>query len=249
MKGSIKFNLFNFHLNSYSENLIASKEFTIIEDLVIDSESSDIFIEPCSDEIIKVELYSEDSDEYYIKEEDNKIKISLKAKKNKKHFFNKTNRIIVKLPSQYDKNASIHFTTADLKIDSFANLKIDVNGTTGDIKATEIDTLEFELSTGDIKVDNLKYISGKLTTGDIKIDKIYKRVSAKTTTGDIKIGKAIIEEDSTITTETGDVKIDSLEGAYIEANTNTGDIRVNNNDRKLEKTVTIKTTTGDIKVN
>ncbi len=266
MKGKININWLHFSFDTYSKNLIDSKEFNSLEDIDIITDTGDVFFEEGLNDKVTVELYSEDSDDYYIKEEDNIIKIKLNTKKTNHVFFVKTNRIIVKVPSSYDKKVNVDFHTGDVIVNSFANMKLNATGTTGDIKANRIDTLDFELKTGDIKIDEVNYISGKLTTGDIKIgnvnefsaaattgditiNRINKRVYAKTSTGDIKIEKATIEEDSSITTGTGDVKISSLEGAYIDANTNTGDIKIKNNDRKLEKEIKISTTTGDIKVN
>ena len=266
LKGDFNFNLIGFFNVGYSDKLIDSKEFETIENIEVNSDIADIIIEEGQEGKISVELYSEDSDNYFIKNENEKISICLKAKKKKMNFLRKQDRIVIKLPKDYDQKVKIKTNVGDTKAESFENIKFDIEATTGDIKLDRIDSLDFKITTGDVKIGKANYISGSSTTGDIKIgnieefsagtttgdreiEKVTKRVYAKTSTGDVKIEKVVISEDSTIKTGTGDVKIDSLEGAYIEAHANTGDIRVNNNDRHEEKTIEISTSTGDIKVN
>ena len=266
LNGNTKFNIFSIFNMGYSENLIDSKEIENIEDIYITTDIGDIFIEENPEDKIKVELYSEDSENYFIKEEDNQLQIKLNAKKKSFNFGGKRNRVIVKVPKNYAKTIKVRTTTGDIEVESFADMKLNVEGTTGDIKIDKADRLDFKLTTGDVKVGTLNYISGDVKTGDIKvsetevfsaatttgditIDNVTKRIYARTTTGDIKIDKANIEEDSTIKTGTGDIKIESLKGAYIEASAQTGDVKVQNNDRHLEKTIKITSNTGDIKVN
>ena len=266
LNGHSEFNFFSFFRIGYSENLIDSKEFENVEDIQVLSDIGDVFFEEGTEDKVRVELYSEDSNDYYIKEEDNQIQIKLNAKKAKLRFMKKSNRIVVKIPKNYDKKIKVKTTTGDVRIGSFDNMKLDVEGTTGDIKIDSAERLDFKLSTGDVKVGSLNYISGEVRTGDIKIDdviefsaatttgditinEVTKRIYARTTTGDIKIERATIEEDSTLKTGTGDIKVESLKGAYIEASARTGDVKVKNNDRHLEKTITITSNTGDIKVN
>ena len=248
IKGNINFN-WSFNFGGYSNKLIDSKEIETIKDINIDCDIADVFVEESSDNTIKIELYSEDSDNYYIKEEDNTINVKLYPKKKGFQLFGKIEKIIIKIPKDYNKNLKVNFTTGDFKIESFPNMRLDFKGSTGDIKADKLKHISGEISTGDITIGSVDVFSAATDTGDIKIDSINKRVYAKTSTGDIKIGEVTVEEDSTIKTSAGDVKIDSLKGAFIESHTNTGDIRVNNNDRKLDNTITINTSTGDITVN
>ena len=266
MKGNFNFNFKGFFNIGYSEKLVDSKEFDTIEDIEVNSDIADVIIEQGQEGKILVELYSEDSDNYYIKNENDKISVSLKAKKKNVNFLRKQDRVVIKLPKDYDQKVKIKTNVGDTKADAFDNIKFDIEATTGDIKLDSADTLDFKITTGDVKLDKVNYISGSSTTGDIKIgeaeefsagtttgdieiEKVTKRIYAKTSTGDVKAKTITLSEDSTIKTGTGDVKIDRLEGAYIEAHTNTGDIRVNNNDRHEEKTVNISTSTGDIRVN
>ena len=86
------------------------------------------------------------------------------------------------------------------------------------------------------------------TTGDIELGNINKSLNLKTTTGDIEIESINLSENSNIETTTGDVKIDDINEVYVETESKTGDVRINDNDRYADYKLHIKVTTGDIKV-
>ena len=255
-----------FSFNSYSENLVEEKTIDNIKDLDIIANIADTFIEESDDNKIKIELYSEDPEEHSINEEEDIIKTVLKHKKVKFNFFSKQDKIVIKLPKDYNKKINTDFRTGDLNIESFENAEAFIKTTTGDVKIKKINNAEIELSTGDIEIDYVKDLKAKgttgnidvkevdnievkITTGDVDIERVNNKVEIKTTTGDIKISEATINENSYIEGTTGNVKISKLTGAYIDASAKVGDTKINNNDRTLEHEIKIKTTTGDIKVN
>lgn len=146
--------------------------------------------------------------------------------------------------------ADINVTTGDIKIDDLKSLKSD--SSTGDIKVVSANTIKSTTTTGDIKVEDfVGSIEAKTTTGDIKIGDVNKSVVLSTNTGDVVIDKATIKENSNITTGTGDVRISSVSGCYVDGNTKIGDKNINNSDsdRKSDIILNIKTRVGDINVN
>ena len=58
-----------------------------------------------------------------------------------------------------------------------------------------------------------------------------------------------INKDSSIKNNLGSIKIGSTNEIYIEAKTDLGDVKVNNNYKKSDITLNLKNNCGDIKVN
>lgn len=268
IKGGYNINILTFNIdNSYSENLLDKQEFIDVEEINIKSDVADIFIEESTDKKITIELYSEEAEEHFIKEENGTVEAKLKNKhKIRFGLLKKNSKIIVKIPKDYDKKIFVESETSDVKLDSFENLSLDIAVTTGDLEAKDLKKLKSSATTGDVKVNNIKEASISVTTGDIeintidsidittttgdvKINQINNKIKSEQNTGSIRLGTVVVNEDSSIKTTTGDVRINTLTNAYINANTKTGDLRINNNDRTLENEIVITTTTGDIRVN
>ena len=147
-------------------------------------------------------------------------------------------------------NADIKVTTGDIKIDDMNNLKSETR--TGDYKINSAKKISVVTNTGDIKVLNsVDEFDATTNTGDIKIGDVNYSINAVTNTGDIKINKATILVNSKIKTGTGDVRIDSVKGCYVEGDTKIGDRDINNTDadRKSDIILKINTRVGDIDVN
>ena len=232
--GKISFDGFNI-ATGYSKKLVEEKEINNIKDLNISTDIADVSVEEKDINNIKVELYSEKKPIYEITENAGSIKIVLKQK-DKVHFgiFNKFPRIVVYVPTTFNKDVKVEGTTSDVKIGNFPNSDLNVKATTGDVKVK--------------KISNAKI---NLTTGDIKIGSVNKSLVLETNTGDVRIDSANLLVNSNITTGTGDVDIDSIKGCYVEGSTKTGDTNINNSneDRKSDIILKIKTRVGDINVN
>ncbi|MCR4581284.1 MAG: DUF4097 domain-containing protein, partial [Bacilli bacterium] len=230
------------------------------------SNVADIFIEHSADDKVLVELYSDNAEDYYVKEANGNLEVKLDDKNQVFGFLTTKSKIVIKLPKEYDKNIKVEVKTSDVKIADYENATLEIEDKTGDIEGGNVKSLKANITTGDIKMGNLTSINASLTTGDvnvdscvdcnitsktgdIKIDKVNNKVEIKVTTGDIRISNVNVAENSFIETTTGDVRVDTLTGAYVEATSKTGDIKVNNNDRKSELEIKISTKTGDINVN
>ena len=255
----------NFNFNRYSDNLIESKEVDTISEINVDAKNTDVLVEKSTNNKIIVELYSDNKVEHKIELNNNVLYVNFYDER-VFNMFKKSDRVLIKLPESYENELKIKLTTGDVKIGLFENLSpiisvgtgdvkaeklrnLDVDSNTGDVKINTLNMINCKHSTGDVKIQNVNVANIHSTTGDIKIQEVSNSVDISLTTGDIKINKATITEDSNISLTTGDVKITTCEGAYIEASNSVGDIRVNNNDRKLEKTLKISGKIGDIKVN
>lgn len=240
-------NGFTFNMDNYSTNLIEEKEIENIKDLNINFNNIDLEIKESKEDIIKIELYSDYEKDHKIEETEDSINVEL-YEENKFVFFKKTGRIIIYLPEDYKENISANGSVGDINIGTLDKANIEVELSTGDIKAKELYYLRATLTTGDIKIEKVNNIVTKMSTGDIKIEKVNNYIEASLKTGDIKIEKLDINENSKIELTTGDVKIKDTNDIYVDAETNTGDTKIGSNNRKAEIEIVIRVHTGDIKV-
>ena len=259
---------FNFNLNiigfGYSKTLVESKEYDKVKDINIDNKTADIFVETNDEDKVLVEIYSDNEKKHEISENEETINVLFDTKPTMG--ITKQSKIIVKVPSTYEKKFSVYSTTSDIKLDNFENMNFFAKLSTGDIDGTDLKEAEIKVTTGDINLKNVKNISYRSTTGDVNIESadnakiksttgnisiknINSSIDIDNRTGDVNINKANIVTNSSISLTTGDVRIKELTGAYIDTESKTGDIKVNNNDRKSDNEIKIKTTTGDIIVN
>ncbi len=255
----------------YEGKLIDSIEYeNDATSLNVDTKSIDVYFEETSSDKISLEVYSNNKKIDYSFDNENGV-ITLKAYNKIKGSifigFGAHGKVVVKLPKENNieefridqkvgdirigsfenLNGSIYNSVGDLRIDALNNAKIDLS--TGDIKIKKINKVEIKHSTGDLDIDSVSELINNSSTGDIEIDNVDYKFEITSKTGDVKITNADLKEDSLIDHKTGDIKIGKVTGVYVEATTNVGDTKINNNDRYLEKTLTIKNKTGDIKIN
>lgn len=257
---------FNLQIGGYSDKLIESKTVETANKIKVDVNTADVFVEHSTDDKISVELYSDYDVDHEISYKDEELFIKLQQKPFVGFGIRKQNKVVVKVPESYDKEFNILTTTGDITMDSYekANADIEVRtgdiivkdlnelkvtDKTGDIQANHVKVADLKTTTGDVEVISVDTIKVKITTGDTKIDTVNNNFDIEGDTGGVRITTANLLADSSISVKTGDVRINTLTGAFIEADSKTGDIKVTNNDRKLDLTCKIHTTTGDIKVN
>lgn len=265
LKSDFKFDSFDFN-NNLSTNLVEEKEFSDIKDLDITTDIADIIVEGKDIENIKVELYSNNVDDYEITDGD-VVKVVLKEKKT--GFFSigrKMPNVKVYLPKSYNKNIKTNANAGDTDIKGINDASIDVKTDVGDLKVDEIfsanvisrvgditinkvNKLTIDSNTGDIRVSEVDDIVSKSQTGDIRIKTINNSLDINSKTGDIRIENANLKENSIIKSNTGDIRIKNTTGCYVDGKTNVGDASISNNDRKSDIVLTIKSNIGDINVN
>ena len=264
-KGDININSFAIGFGE-SKTLVDEKEITNIKKLNIEANRADVIVEPKEENtFIKVELYSDHVEEYEITEKEDEIKVVLKDERFS-GFNVKGSRVKIYVPTTYDKDIKVVNKTGDIKIGELSLSNLNIQLTTGDITVEEANNVIASLTTGDVElnnvvkaditgttgdidVNNVNNVKVKLTTGDITLGEVNGSLNLTSTTGDIEIAKANLTANSSINSGTGDIKINKTTGCYIDAKTNIGDTRVNNNDRKSDIVLTITSRVGDIKVN
>lgn len=204
-----------------------------VKSISVDTRSSDIIINESKDDNFLVKVYSHKKDGVSSEITDSgELKIVNRGNYNCVFVCTGSNKIEIYVPSEYAG-------------------KVKVNATSADIESTIKNYLSYEikLTSGDIEIKNAKKLTGKATSGDIEVDNISNYIDFKCTSGDIDISNLTLTKDSKINVTSGDVKIRKIADAYVETSVKSGDVRLKNNDRHAKYVLSIKTTSGDIKVN
>ena len=228
------FNIKSFS-NSYkvSNSIIYNETYNQdFEDIVVNTNSSDINIYNSDSNEIKVLIYGKEN-KADVSNNNNTLNISYKEKSCIGFCFNNTiSKIEIYIPSTYSNIISINNDYGDINIDKFSNATINIEEDCGDVKVKEANNITIEND-----------------YGDIKINKVNNYLNIKEDCGDVKIDNLNINKNSKIYNDYGDIKIDNTNDIYIKAKTDLGDTKINKNNRKADTILDIKNDCGDIIVN
>lgn len=217
-----------------------NKDITLVDEYISDSEvdiirlklySTDVILKESNDDKVKISYYSNQENNGKIEYLDNTITIDEEEQDVSCTGFCSIKRYVeVYVPTSYNGSYKINTVSGDIKSEINLNNNVNIVTTSGDIYLNEVSDLDITT-----------------TSGDIYIDTLTDKTNIITTSGTIHIDTLHIIENSSIITTSGDVLIkDNQSECYIDTNTNSGDIKVNNNNRKSDIILKIKTTSGDI---
>ena len=217
--------------------------------IMVDTDSYDVNFYYHDDDriLVKVKGASDDNADVYTK--DDTLNINVKSKNRIGIFiFNFiNNKIDIYLPRSYDLPINVTARTGDVKFKEESNSIFDIKLSTGDIYLRNAKDSSLKVSTGDITItENFDNGTIKTSTGDIKVKNANGKIDFTTSTGNITIKKINLTKNSNIKASTGDVKITKVNNIYINADSNTGDIKIKHSNRYSDVELNIKTSTGDI---
>ena len=236
------------------------------EKININTDAADVYIKQSEDEDIHVKVYSEKEKSRVI---DNEIELNIEVEQKKCVGIcinNKVSKVELYIPKDYEKAIKIDNKYGDIEIASFEKLNLEIKEDAGDIKIgssnivninnnygdIEIGTIKegtIKEAAGDIKINKVNSIDIKNNFGDTKITEVNEYLKLDADAGDIKINILNITKDSFIETNAGDVRIEKANDIYVDAETDVGSAKINNNNRNSEITLKIENNVGDIKVN
>ncbi|MCI9177145.1 MAG: DUF4097 domain-containing protein [Clostridia bacterium] len=145
-----------------------------------------------------------------------------------------------------EENANIKSTSGGIMAGKLAKATIET--TSGKIEAQGIEEGETKSTSGTIKIVKANSITAKTTSGSIRFETIDGFCNLSSKSGSIKIGSIKISENSSIQATSGNVKIEEATNMYIDTQTTSGSIKVNENNRKAEVELRIRTTSGSVSV-
>ncbi len=242
---------FNFNINRESKIILEETYNDVdITKITIDGISSDVKVIYSEADEIKVTIYGEEKDKVTSEIVNDTLKVS---KNIKNHFcfgfcgWNE-DAIIIALPMNMQNKLEINTVSGDINLLDFNQMDIKVKTTSGDVKIGNVADTTINTTSGDIEIYTTNVTSVETVSGEIVIGNINSKANLKTTSGDIDILNIKCEEASNIKSISGDVTIKNVTNAYVEASSTSGDIKIENNDRFAPVNLTIKTTSGDIKI-
>lgn len=209
-------------------------DFDKILDLEILSTAGDIKLEESTNEKVRVVAYGKNAEDLQVELQENKLKVDYSKYKYKNTIFNLdfySNDILIYLPESYNKNISIQAKYGDIEVMDFENASIQI-----------------EEDCGDVDLGTVKNATVKNHYGDIKIEEIGNQFEIDSDCGDVTINAITIAENSSIVNNLGDIKIGKTNEIYIDAKTDLGDVKVNQNYRHSEIILKLQNDCGDIKV-
>lgn len=262
------FKHFNFSFGSkISSNKVIDETYdTSFDNINIDVKVGKVEIKKGNDQTVKVIIYG-DEKRSSVKTSNKKLIISSKEKECFGFCFNQTiSKVEIYLPSEYEGNIQINSSYGDIDIDEFKNLNLNVKMDAGDIEIGSVkyadivnsygditinghsEKLYIKEKCGDVEINEVDDVTVQNNYGDIKVNKINSSLDIKDDCGDIEIDFISINKNSTIHNSLGDIEIGTTNEIFIDAKTNLGDTKINNNYHKSEIVLKITNSLGDIEV-
>lgn len=261
------FKNFNFLMfSSISENLAFDEEynesFRMIE---IDSDASEVEIISTEEESVRVVIYGEEKN-INVNKKSGRLSITSKMHCHFICYNQKRSKIEIYLPSSYAEKINIdndfgnvtvgEFKNADITVDAncgdidvIAGNTVKLDNDFGDITLEYANTADIEQNAGKIKVGVVGDIKAENDLGDIRIEKVTNSLDLEDNCGDIIIDEINITKNSSIKNDLGSVKIGFTNKIYIDAKTDLGKVKINENTRQSDITLKIENDCGDIIVN
>ncbi len=266
LQNRFKFKGFRIGLQSSNELILDKTYEEKFNNIVIDATTSEIFIKRSDTENIKAVVYGEKD---YTDVETNNETLNIKtSEKNCIGFcFNqKSAKIEIYLPEEYDGKIDIKNDYGDIYIDKFLNANIDVEEDCGDVKILGGNIIKVDSNYGDTEIEkaniaNINEDCGDVTIsdvfdttvknsyGDIKIKSVKNYLNLENDCGDIEVNNINLKKDSYIKDDYGDIEIGNTNEIFIDAKTDLGDVKIKNNYNKADIILKIENDCGDIEIN
>ncbi len=255
---------FNFIMfSSMSENLAVDEEYQEVFKMVeINADASEIEIYSTEEESVRVVIHGEDEN-ISVATRGERLSITSKMKC---HFFcfgQKRSKIEVYLPKNYEGKIRIENDYGNVVVGEFESANITVDNDCGDIKVESGNVVELENNLGNIDLGiannaELKENAGKIRVrevadikaendlGDIHIEKVTNSLTIKEDCGDVIIDEVYLTKNSSIKNDLGKIKIGFTNEIYIDAETDLGKVKINENKRNSDITLKLENSCGDI---
>ena len=206
--------------------------------------STDVEVKESSNELIKVEYYSNKKKNADIKQEGNTIVVNEEKTGNYCIGICFNNRkLVVYVPKTYNGLYKINTKSGDIRFDVDASLNnIEIETTSGDVNFVNANDIDIETTSGDVKGGVANKTKIYSTSGDIKIKECKDTSDIKTTSGDIYVGavaKIVIKSTS------GDIKLDKVTKS-MNLKTVSGDVTVGT--LAMTENSNVNTTSGDVTI-
>lgn len=206
--------------------------------------STDVEVKESTNDLIKVEYYSNKKKNADIKQEGSTIIVNEEEKGNYCIGICFNNRkIVLYVPSTYIGEYNFETRSGDIRFDiDTANNNIEIETNSGDVLYQNAKDVNITTTSGDIKGGVSNKTNLHSTSGDIKLKETKENSEIKTTSGDINVSKV---SKIVISSTSGDVKVDKVTKT-MNIKTVSGDVFVGT--LEMTENSNIKTTSGDVTI-
>ena len=266
LTGNHSFHTTFFKYKTSNELLVDEYYDEAYTKLKIASDSSDVTVHESTDNRTHVIIYG-DKDLLEFTNDDGYLKIILEEEKCFGFCFNLTkDSIEVYLPKEQLENIDIDVNYGNVTIGNFENADMNIKEDCGNVEIASGKNIDVKNNYGNIEIDHAKEVNLKDDCGDIKVGevddaiidnnlgkikvtKINNYLDIVDDCGDIILDSVNLNKDSKVVNNLGSIIINDTNDIYIDAKTDLGDTKINNNNRHSDITLKIKNDCGDIKVN
>lgn len=222
-------------IGSKSNKIIYDKTFNIeeIKNIEIKQDAGDITFKETTDDNITVTAYGEEAQDIEVTLNGDKLIVDY-TKINRfifLNFGNIKNDIIINIPSSYSNKIKIANNMGNCYINDLPNATLDIDCDAGNVEA------------GKIKNANIK-----CNLGQVEIGEILNKCDIKVDSGNVEIEKLIVNENSKISADLGNIEIKETNNINIEANVDLGKTNINGNNRNSQVTLELECDCGNINV-
>lgn len=239
-----------FSFFNYESNVVVEEAFEIedIETISVSMLSTDVKVNKSSSEKIEVKIYGKEDEKYAIGKNGNTLAITKKNKPKICIGFCFTKEVVeVYVPESYTNDLKIDTASGDIDIEDYFDMDVALNTKSGDVTIKGIRNGEIGVISGDITIASANDLKLSTKSGDIEVGNV-KNIEADVISGDIDIDSVELSKDGSLKTISGDIVIKNANDAYFETDTVSGDVKIEHNNRYADYKMTIKTTSGDIRV-
>ena len=266
LQNNFKFKVFSFGLQISNELILDKTYEEKFNNIVIDATTSEIFIKRSDNANIKTIIYGE-KDYTNVETNLDTLNIKISEKSCIGFCFNqKSSKIEIYLPEEYDGNINIKNDYGDIALDEFLNANIvleedcgdvkiiggnivKVDNNYGDIEIEKANVITINEDCGDVVISNTNDATVKNSYGDIKIKSVNNYLYLENDCGDIELNNINLKKNSYIKNDYGDIKIGYTNELFIDAKTALGKVKIKNNYHKSDITLKIENDCGDVEVN
>lgn len=261
------FKLSNFNLfKTVSNTLVLDETYNIdFSRIDIKTTTGDVYIKESSNNEVRVIVYG-DKENTTVNTTNNNLSIDIASKNCIGFCFDTTiSKVEVYLPNTYNNLINIVNNYGDIQIDKFSNTTIEIEEECGDVAVLGANTIKVKneygnieigevkkanihASAGDVNIDTVNDVTVQNDYGDIIIKNVYNYLNLNNDCGNIELNNIVLAKDSIIKDSLGDVEIKRTNEIYIDAKTNLGDVKVNNNSQKSNVSLKIENGCGDINI-
>ncbi len=208
-------------------NLVFEKQYNIseVKDIELDTLYYDLAIKKTSGDKIILKYYGTDKDNIELSSSNggnlviNAIDHSFSEKKG----FLKQ-KLVLFLPKSYIGIVDVESTDGDIAICNDYKISVNINTTNGDIALSKINKATIKSDDGDIAINKVHVLDINTIDGDIAVNNIRDEANIKTVSGDIAINGINLTNNSSISTNDGDIAIRKVKNGSVSVGKTTGDV-------------------------